>query len=227
VIRRGRFLVFAAFSFVVATACGGGHSTGAGGADATAPGDTGASTDVAIPEAGTATLSGPQAFPVGSASMAASPTGGCGGSGSPDVIAHVIVLLTAQGLPALLCTDAGPPDAGTGGWIDIEIATTQAATGDQELTQSLGPGTYVIGNEGEDDPDVCMLPPGSNAFLQLLTPGADDAQATAISGTVTIDSLDAKAITGSFSVLMGGPYGTTDASPPPSLSGTFSALACP
>jgi hypothetical protein len=28
-------------------------------------------------------------------------------------------------------------------------------------------------------------------------------------------------------VLMGGPYGTTDASPPPSLTGAFNALACP
>jgi hypothetical protein len=139
----------------------------------------------------------------------------------------VAILFTAQGLPSLLCSDAGEPDAGAGAWIDLEITTTQAAMGDTELTQSLTPGTYVIGDEGEDDPDLCMLPSGSNAFLQLLTPGGYDAQGLAISGTVTIESISEQGVAGTFSVLMGGPYGYTDASPPPSLSGAFNATACP
>lgn len=182
--------------------------------------------DGAIPAAGTATLAGPPSFPVGSARMGASLTGGCGGSNDAGLMAVVDILISSQGLPSLLCVDSGIPDGGPGDWIDIEIATTQAAEG-APITKALTPGLYVIGDEGEDDPDPCMLPAGTNAFLQLLTPGGYDAQAIAISGTVTIATISPTAVTGTFSVLMGGPYGVTDASPPPSLSGAFNATTCP
>ena len=86
------------------------------------------------------------------------------------------------------------PDGGAGEWLYLALATTQAATGASELTESLTAGTYVIGDEGEDDPDVCMLPPGTNAFLEIVTPEGDDAQATAISGTVTLDSISAGSV---------------------------------
>ena len=192
--------------------------------DSATTGDSGSG----IPGPGMGTLAGPQSFPVASAMMATAPTAGCGGTAaSASVIPQVGILLTAQGLPSLLCTDAGPPDAGVGGWLEIVIATSQAIAGASPLTDSVAPGTYVIGDEGVDDPDPCMLPNGSNAYIQLLTPGGYDAQATAISGTVVIDSVSATSVTGTFSVLMGGPYGFTDASPPPSLSGAFDALACP
>jgi hypothetical protein len=50
-----------------------------------------------------------------------------------------------------------------------------------------------VGSAGEPDAgdgsDLCMLPNGSNAFLQILTPTGYDAQAIAISGTVTIESI--------------------------------------
>lgn len=241
--------VVTAFTLPVVEACGGGHGASPNAPDGSAPmgttmydgaisdaskdsaptGTTDATNDRAIPAAGTATLVGPQAFAVGSALMGPPLTGGCGGTTADrsSTVSQASIILTSQGLPSLLCADAGLPDGGTGFWIDIEIATTQAAMGDQELTQSLAPGTYVIGNEGENDPDLCMLPNGSTAFLQLLTPTGYDAQAIAISGTVIIDSVGIGSITGSFSVLMGGPYGFTDASPPPSLSGAFNALACP
>ena len=224
---RGRnpLIYGAVLTFLLLAACGGADKGNPAAADGSAPGDAG----VDIPGPGNATLVGPQAFAVGSASMGAPLTGGCGGGGpaNPGVISQVSIILTSKGLAPLLCTDAGEPDAGTGDWIDIEIATAQAAMDTQDLTQSLAPGTYVIGNEGENDPDLCSLPSGSNAFLQLLTPTGYDAQATAISGTVVIDRIDAGAVTGTFSVLMGGPYGYTDASPPPSLSGAFNATACP
>jgi len=153
--------------------------------------------------------------------------GACGGGGgSSSVISQITILLASPGLPSL-CADGGVPDGGPGEWLDLELATTQAATGAAELTESLTPGTYVIGNEKENDPDVCMLPSATNAFLQILTPGGLDAQATAISGTVTLDSVSSGSVTGTFSVLMGGPFGATDASPPPALTGAFNALACP
>jgi hypothetical protein len=218
-------LVVAALPLAI-VACGGSHGSNPGGSDGSAPLDGASSFDGAIPAPGTATLVGPQAFPVGSAQTGSALTGGCGGSDDAGLAAQLSIVIGAQDLPAVLCGDGGVPDAGSGGWIDIEIATTQAIEG-TPITQALAPGVYVIGNEGEDDPDVCMLPSGSNAFLQLLTPGADDATATAISGTVTLDSVTASAVTGTFSVLMGGPFGTTDASPPPALSGAFNATACP
>jgi hypothetical protein len=119
------------------------------------------------------------------------------------------------------------PDASAGYWLDIEVGTSQVASDAPVLTQALTPGTYVVGNEKVNDPDLCMLPQGANAFVQLLTPTGYDAQETALSGTVTIDSIGPSGVTGSFSVLLGGPYGTTDAATPPSLSGTFNAPACP
>jgi hypothetical protein len=218
-------------ALTVVEACGGSKASPGVSADGSAPKDAASSTDdAAIPGPGMATLSGPQAFPVGSATMGVSLSGGCGGSAAADsgVIPTVSILLTSQGLPELLCSDAGFPDGGTGYWLDIELATTQAAVGDSEvLTQSIVPGSYVVGDEGENDPDPCMLPAGSNAFIQLLTPTGVDAQGMAITGTVTIDSVSAGAVTGTFSVLMGDPYGRTDAMPPPTLSGAFNALACP
>ncbi|HEY1691670.1 MAG TPA: hypothetical protein VGG39_05895 [Polyangiaceae bacterium] len=219
----GRVLPFVVpplvFALLLAEACGG----ASGGSPGASP-DGGSGS---IPGPGTGTLTGSGAFPVGSAQMGESLTGACGGSAAPGVIPTVSILLTSQGLPAVLCSDAGLPDGGTGYLLDIEIATTQAAMGDEVLTQSIVPGTYEVGDEGEDDPDLCMLAPGSNAFLQIVTPTSGDAVATAISGSVTIDSISAGAVTGTFSVLMGGPYGVADASPPPSLSGAFNATACP
>jgi hypothetical protein len=223
-------LVVPALTFPVVQACGSSHAAGPGRADGSTPTDSGGgvTSDAAIPGPGTATLTGPQSFDVGSAQMETSSQGGCGsGNGGAGVIAQLAILLTSKNLPSLLCMDAGEPDASAGEWLDIELATNQAIAGAAQLTDSLTPGTYVIGNEGEDDPDICMLPSGSNAFIQLLTPTGYDAQATAISGTVIIDSISAGAVTGTFSVLMGGPYGTTDADPPPSLSGAFNATACP
>jgi hypothetical protein len=221
--------VVATLAVSVVAACGGGGSQGANTTDGGPPADgpSGGGFDGAIPAAGTATLSGPQAFPVGSARMGSSLIGGCGSQNDAGLLATLSILISSQGLPSLLCaTDGGIPDGGPGDWIDIEIGTSQAAQG-APITMALGPGVYVIGNEAQNDPDLCMLPNGSNAFLQLLTPSGYDAQAIAISGTVTIDTLTPSTVTGTFSVLMGGPYGATDASPPPSLSGAFNATKCP
>ncbi|HEY3815961.1 MAG TPA: hypothetical protein VGL81_02265 [Polyangiaceae bacterium] len=233
---RGVFSLVVAGSVAALTAvgaCGGGSSKNpAAPGDASATSTDGGSTAqdgaLSIPGPGMATLNGPQAFPVGSAQLGPSLTGGCGGSIVPDsgVIPTVSILLTSEGLPPLLCSDGTIPDGGTGYWLDLEIATIQAAMGDEVLTQSIMPGTYVIGDEAEDDPDLCMLAPGSNAFLQIATPTSGDALYTAIQGSVTIDSVSEHAITGTFTVLLGGPYGTSDASPPPTLSGAFNATSC-
>ncbi len=162
-----------------------------------------------IPAAGTATLVGPQAFAVGSALMGPSLKGGCGGQGVDLGPSRVSIILTSQGLPSLLCADAGLPDAGTGYWIDIEMA-------------SNFPGTYAIGGT---NPGACELP-FSSAFLQILTPSGYDAPSIASSGTVTLDSLGAGSIIGSFSALMG-PNGQMSTASQRPLSGTFNAIACP
>ena len=162
---RGLFsfaLLASSFLVTVVGACGGGKSTSPGAAE---DGSTGARDAApapaegapAIPGPGMATLTGSQAFPVASASVGESVTGGCGGSAAPD-----------SGI--------------------IRAATPS---------------------------------------FRIVTPSLDDAEATAIQGTVVIDTVTASAVTGTFSVLMGGPYGTTDASPPPTLTGAFNATTCP
>jgi len=55
---------------------------------------------------------------------------------------------------------------------------------------------------------LCMLPSGTTAFLQLLTPTGEDAQGTAISGTVTVVSVSAAGITGTSRCSWGGRTGT-------------------
>jgi hypothetical protein len=90
------------------------------------------------------------------------------------------------------------------------------------LTTSLSPGTYAVGNEHEDDEDLCMLAAGSSAYL-LFAPLHGESLSIAVSGTITVDSVGTDAVTGSFNVVMGGPYGETDAGTSP-LTGTFDAV---
>jgi hypothetical protein len=201
-------------------ACGSKGSSGGGGAG-TPPGAL---------TPGTGSLTGPSAFPVKWVWMdSGEVTSSCGGAAtSSGGVAAIAVELFEDDESSLACSDGGSlVSNGTGRDIDLEIATTEYIQGATTLTQTLGPGTYVIGDEGEDDPDLCMLPSGTNAFLEVLDFGtADDAVETAVSGTVTIDTLSATEITGTFDVYLGGPYGQTDGGPQ-SLTGSFDAVPCP
>jgi hypothetical protein len=182
-----------------------------------------------LPEGGTGTATGPQSFPIKWAWMDPSqPADECAANAvSGKGFAATAIDLFENDLSSLACSDGGLGNGGTGSLINIEIATQQYASQMMPFTQALAPGTYVIGNEGEDDPDLCMLPSGSTAILQILTFGQDDAQWTAISGTVTIDTVGPTSIAGSFAVLLGGPFGQYEGGTPPSLSGAFNASTCP
>ena len=72
-----------------------------------------------------------------------------------------------------------------------------------------------------------MLPSGATAILQMLQFGLENAQQIAISGTVTIDAVSPTSISGSYSVLLGGPYGGTDGGAPQPLTGSFDTATCP
>jgi hypothetical protein len=157
------------------------------------------------------------------------PTSSCGSSNvsGGGFAAAQIVLLQDGNEAALVCSpDGGPPGGNPGSVLDLEIATSQYAAMTTPLTQALTPGSYVVGDEHQNDPDLCMLPTGATAFLQLVGLGASSPQSVSVSGTVTITSVDASAIAGSFNVTMGGPYGQIDGGTP-QLSGSFNATACP
>jgi hypothetical protein len=153
----------------------------------------------------------------------------CGPSAVPGggFAAAQIVFFEKSGDASLVCSnDGGSPAGNTGRILDLELATPQYATMMDAATQGLTPGTYVVGNEHQNDPDLCMLPTGTTAFLQLLDVAGSSPTSISVSGTVTITSVSATAIAGSFSVTMGGPYGQTDGGTP-QLSGSFNATACP
>jgi len=194
--------------------------------------------DGAVPSPGSATLTGPQAFAVGKAVMVATSgphAGDCNDKEIPAGVTPLVqVLIAEQGVPNgdVCISDAGVPEGGAGSFLVLAIATPEWAksVGDPAaapLSQSLVAGTYTISNEHENDEDPCMLQGGGSAYLYLSNLTATDALSIAMSGTVTLESVSAGAVAGRFDVVMGGPYGTADASPPPSLSGSFNATACP
>jgi hypothetical protein len=146
----------------------------------------------------------------------------------PGVIPAVGILFAETGFAAQnICNSTvGYPDGGTNTVLDVEVATAQWATYPGTLTDPLVPGTYTISNEHNDAENLCKLRPGATAFVQIYPWGAPSS-AIAVSGTVTIDSITAGSVTGRFDVLMGGPFGQTDAAAPTPLSGEFNAIACP
>ncbi len=129
---------------------------------------------------------------------------------------------------ALACSDGGLNSAGTGRYVEIQIATAQYAMESMApLTAPLTPGTYTILDEGENDENLCSGPESTPiAIFGLFQFGLDDAQEIAIAGTVTIDDVKPHSIVGSFDVRLGGPYGQTDGAPP-TLTGRFNAVTCP
>jgi hypothetical protein len=159
-----------------------------------------------------------------------SPESPCGPSTAPGgFAAAVIVLLEKSSDVALLCSpssDGGGPGTNTGRILDLEIATAQYAAMATPITDALAPGSYVVGDEHQDDPDLCMLPTGTTAFLQLVDAGGGYPTSVSASGTVSITSVSGSAIAGTFNVTMGGPFGQTDGGTP-QLTGSFDATSCP
>ena len=175
-------------------------------------------------------VEGALAFPVGTVVMGYV-VGGCGGNGDagPGVVPAVQIGMFEVGHnPSFPCDEAGAStDAGVGRQITIGVATTQWATfAGGPLTSSLTAGTYMISNERQDDEDLCMLTDGGSAYLTYGQVGGQSL-AIAVSGTVTLDSIAAKTLTGSLDVTMGGPYGQADGGTS-HLAGSFNAsVPCP
>ncbi len=204
----------------------GGSSGGGGGGDGSAP------SDGSVPGAGSGTLTGSQAFPVGHALMqnGNGHESSCDGKPIPAGLTPTVgIAFLQQGLPdAVVCSTTGAPDAGSGSLVEIQVATEEWAKS-ETLTQSLTPGTYDITDEYEDDEDLCMLGKGAGtAILILGTQTSCGATSIAMSGTITIDSIDSGGVKGSFDVKMGDAYGhPPDGGAPLSLAGTFNATPCP
>jgi hypothetical protein len=110
--------------------------------------------------------------------------------------------------------------------VRIELAGPGAMTPLDAGPAPVTPGTYTIGFEGENDDDLCMLPPNTSAILDVFDFTADGSytQATAASGTVTITSVVTGRIQGSFAVqLSHSPFQVTQPTIP--FSGSFDARA--
>jgi len=216
---------------VLAVAVGCGSGGGSGG-----PEPDGGGPDVSSVGSGTNMLSGPSAFPVRAAWM--DPTEPASQCGADAVIgggyAATSVDLFENDESSLACADGGLSRGGSGRFIDIQVGTLQYITlqtsnaNPPPPTQALTPGVYTILNERENQENLCSVPVTTPiAVLEVLQFGLYDAQQIAISGTVTVESVGPRSIVGTFSVLLGGPYGQTDGGPGQPLSGSFGAAACP
>jgi hypothetical protein len=109
----------------------------------------------------------------------------------------------------------------------IGSATPPAGTTPQPIT----PGVYPIGFEDADDDELCSLPPGGAATLDVYDFDGDAGaytQATALSGTVTVTYAGAGRVAGRFSVELGAiVYGSVfiDTLHPAAFSGTFDSTS--
>jgi hypothetical protein len=180
-------------------------------------------------EAGTGTLTGSQAFGVGSVINVYSAQD-CSGNAFADAgvrpAANIFFLPSAISPSALCDVDAAAPDAGSSIVMALQIATPEwAMYAPAPLTQSLTPGTYTISNEHQDDEDLCMLAPGGTAILLIYPPGGESLW-VATSGTVTLTTVTATSVAGSFHVVLTPQFPDAGVSAP-SLSGSFNAAACP
>ncbi len=175
----------------------------------------------------TGTIVGSLAFPVAWALLDPNePTAACTpNAASGGGYAALAIELCQENLSKAVCGDGGAGSGGSGMLLSIGVATIQFASGAPTFTKAVAPGTYTVGNEGAPDETLCMLPAGATAIVQLHAFG-QPSQAIATSGTVTIDSVTASSIEGSFDVQMGGPDGDVDAGTTP-LGGSFHAAACP
>ena len=169
---------------------------------------------------------GPAVFPVNHVLMDNQlPNQECGGTNltSGGSLAATAVVISDSDFSAYVCGDAG--SVSTGHAVVIAVATSEyAGESNKSPTQGMSPGTYTIGNQNVPDPDFCMFPPGTNAFLQLFD--ADDGGAwNGINGTVTVTQVANTSISGSFTTQLQNTDGSNaDAG---SLTGTFTAPACP
>jgi hypothetical protein len=97
--------------------------------------------------------------------------------------------------------------------------------------QPIAPGVYPIGFEDADDDELCSLPPGGSATVDVYDFDGDSGaytQATALSGAVTVTHAGAGRITGKFSVELGAiVYGNVfiDTLHPAAFSGTFDSTS--
>jgi hypothetical protein len=172
-------------------------------------------------------LTGPQGFDVRYAWFEPSQPGAtCGANPVPGgPIASAYIALFENDVSSAVCAHSALSDGGIGRNVFIGIATPEYASRNQPLTQALAAGAYVVGDEHQNDEDLCMLPVGATAMLMVVS--GSYSIATAVSGTVTITSIDDHSVAGGFDVVLGDPYGNTDGGAPESLSGTFDAGACP
>lgn len=110
----------------------------------------------------------------------------------------------------------------------IELAgpsyTGAFGSADGGAAAPVTPGTYTVGFDGEDDDDLCMLPPGTSAILDVFDFSGDGSftQTTAASGTITLTTVMTGDIQGSFQVALSqSPFHVTQPTVP--FAGTFNA----
>jgi hypothetical protein len=150
----------------------------------------------------------------------------CMGGPPPDGGYGSLVVLLADFTPP---GDAGLQNGGpVGGHVLRVQITGPSYTGSNEppdgsAVKPVVPGTYTIGFEGEDDDDLCMLPPGTSAELDVFQYTSDAGaytQAQAVSGSVKLTAVSLGQVEGTFGVVLdkivyadGGPFTFQDPMP--------------
>lgn len=174
------------------------------------------------------TLEGSQAFDVALTALnLGTPKVECGFSDTTadGGIAAAAIQIFAKDESAFTCGNGGPPSLG--GYVEIAIATPEYAGGKfSNLTQSIAPGNYTIGEPSAVQP-YCSFASNATAFVQV---GTFDGSVTdyawqSTSGTVTVTSATSTTIAGTFTTALTDTGGANiDGG---TLSGSFTASTCP
>jgi hypothetical protein len=148
------------------------------------------------------------AFPVNFSLIDTSiPKEDCGDTTSLPAGGYASFALFLSDLTLIVDGQGDPANLPAGGhMLRIEVAgpsyTIAGAPAEGGTAEPVTPGTYTIGFEGEDDDDLCMLPPGTSAILDVFDFSGDGSftQTTAVSGTITLTTVTTGHIQGSFQV---------------------------
>ncbi len=171
---------------------------------------------------GSASLSGDQSFAV--QGVGTNPVGGCGGNATGlDDGGLPVALRVMLGSSGVLCDGVGNVRPQGGTFVDLRVTTP-----DGGFATRLAVGTYPLGS----DTNLCDPASGGVLTLSAFVDGGGGLTATAwtsLSGSVTLTSVDAAGVSGTFQSVLGSVdgQGVVSTTHTTALSGIFSATDCP